>query len=60
MRQAVIFLTTDHYRGGTLDEENISDILKRNSVVEEAMADVMALEQGRSCSKDTSVFDPLV
>ena len=65
---AVIFLMMDRNSSGGgdfLDEENISGdtlisgILKRNSVVEAAMADVMALEQGHSCSKDISFSDQL-
>ena len=42
-----IFLTNATFSGGggVPDDETISEILKRNEIVETAMADVMALEQ---------------
>ena len=47
LESSPIFLTNATFSGGggVPDDETISEILKRNEIVETAMADVMALEQ---------------
>ena len=47
LESSPIFLINATFSGGgdVPDDETISEILKRNEIVETAMADVMALEQ---------------